>query len=159
MSLSFTFGRSRSKPSLTLLFFVYLPSNQIGSRSSSEIGTTSPVKRSRKLLSTLKPKVSVELFFEVKNLPLFLFFFFDTPRPFPDRFCPFFLLSEPESAANSAISRMKRKLARTDVDQEEMEVEYCDKGGLLTSDLVEQANEVIDLLNDNRELVWNWRGK
>jgi len=54
---------------------------------------------------------------------------------------------------------MKRKLARTDVDQEEMEVEYCDKGGLLTSDLVEQANEVIDLLNDNRELVWNWRGK
>lgn len=54
---------------------------------------------------------------------------------------------------------MRRRLGQTDVDQRELEVEYCGKGGLTTSDICERADEVIDLLNDNRELVWNWRGK
>lgn len=54
---------------------------------------------------------------------------------------------------------MRSKLAKTDVDQAELEVDYCAKGGLLTTDICQRADEVIDLLNDNRELVWNWRGK
>lgn len=69
------------------------------------------------------------------------------------------LLPEPEVAANAAISIMRKKLSKTDVDQREMEVGYCEKGGILTHLLVEQADEVVDLLNDNRELCWNWRGK
>ena len=54
---------------------------------------------------------------------------------------------------------MRRRLARTDVDQAQLEVKHCVQGGIITSDIFRRVDEVIDLLNGNQKLLWNIRQK
>ncbi|KAH9068111.1 SNF2 family N-terminal domain-containing protein [Lactarius deliciosus] len=72
------------------------------------------------------------------------------------------LLKFPEESAMRAMAQLgtnigKRKLVEKDIL---IEVPYCPRGGILSTHLLEEADELIDrVLNEHSRVLWEWRSR
>jgi E3 ubiquitin-protein ligase SHPRH len=46
----------------------------------------------------------------------------------------------------------------TGVCKKNLIVPHCSRGGIRTADIVKEANDILDLLNEQAVLIWSWRG-
>ncbi|KAH8114834.1 SNF2 family N-terminal domain-containing protein [Phellopilus nigrolimitatus] len=67
------------------------------------------------------------------------------------------LLKSAEHAANQSVAQLKLTASKKLVTEESMKIEYCGKGGKKSEELLVEANEIIDILNDQSELLLQWR--
>ncbi|OCH83870.1 hypothetical protein OBBRIDRAFT_786844 [Obba rivulosa] len=70
------------------------------------------------------------------------------------------LLKGTEEAAEHAMMQLSRNKALKSLKEADLyiKIPYCDKGGIRSSHLMEEANEMIDgLLNQQSALLWKWR--
>ncbi|EJT97111.1 hypothetical protein DACRYDRAFT_119591 [Dacryopinax primogenitus] len=68
------------------------------------------------------------------------------------------VLKNTEDLALRAMYKLTHEVAEKGVNERELEVELCGKPGLRAGLLFDEANDIIELLNDQRELLWKWRG-
>ncbi|WRT65006.1 uncharacterized protein IL334_001947 [Kwoniella shivajii] len=72
------------------------------------------------------------------------------------------ILRRPLQTANMSVQYLQRQLEHTaaihDVTELQTE-ETSTRGGMLSNDIITQANELLEILNDNAYLVFDWRAK
>ncbi|KZO97524.1 hypothetical protein CALVIDRAFT_562880 [Calocera viscosa TUFC12733] len=68
------------------------------------------------------------------------------------------VLKNTEDIAQRAMAKLTLEVAEKGVGERELEVGPTGKPGLRGALLFDEANDVIDLLNDQRDLLWKWRG-
>ncbi|KII84144.1 hypothetical protein PLICRDRAFT_179819 [Plicaturopsis crispa FD-325 SS-3] len=72
------------------------------------------------------------------------------------------LLKTTAQSASRAMTDLSQDAAAKGLTEDALLIEtpYCDQGGIRSSDLMDEANEIIeDLLNEQSKLLWKWRSK
>ncbi|EJD53059.1 hypothetical protein AURDEDRAFT_180640 [Auricularia subglabra TFB-10046 SS5] len=69
------------------------------------------------------------------------------------------LLRATESIAEEAMSRLERDAQKLKTPPQDLQIEECPQGGIRSADLMEEGNEILDILQDQGELLLNWRQK
>ncbi|OXB37227.1 E3 ubiquitin-protein ligase SHPRH [Cryptococcus neoformans] len=72
------------------------------------------------------------------------------------------ILARPLKTANMSVDLLKGSLTRGPAVAQVNELQTTDfkrKGGILTHDVISQANALLKIMNDNALLVFNWRNK
>ncbi|KAK8846763.1 hypothetical protein IAR55_005851 [Kwoniella newhampshirensis] len=72
------------------------------------------------------------------------------------------ILRIPLQSANMSVELLENSMARTSAVHEVLELQTKDirfRGGVLSNDVAEQANNLLKILNDNAVLVFEWRAK
>ncbi|EJD05157.1 uncharacterized protein FOMMEDRAFT_81201 [Fomitiporia mediterranea MF3/22] len=67
------------------------------------------------------------------------------------------LLNTTEQVANRSIAQVKLTAERKTITKEDMAVEHCGKGGINSEELLRKADKIIDILNQQAELLIDWR--
>ncbi|WVQ84030.1 hypothetical protein IAT38_006175 [Cryptococcus sp. DSM 104549] len=70
------------------------------------------------------------------------------------------ILARPLQNANNSVEQLHRSLERFSAVEDISELRTTDinrRGGILSNDIIEQANDLLEILNDNALLVFNWR--
>ncbi|KAL5520312.1 hypothetical protein ACEPAG_9526 [Sanghuangporus baumii] len=69
------------------------------------------------------------------------------------------LLKTTEQAANRSISQIRLVAEKTTIAEEDMKIHHCGKGGEKSEDLLREADGIIDILNEQMELLVQWRAR
>ncbi|WWC59243.1 uncharacterized protein I303_101793 [Kwoniella dejecticola CBS 10117] len=72
------------------------------------------------------------------------------------------ILKGPLHTANTSVEFLKKRLSHTSALQsvEELQTDETDnRGGMLTNGIITQANDLLEIMNDNAFLVFEWRAK
>ncbi|THH04137.1 hypothetical protein EW145_g5749 [Phellinidium pouzarii] len=69
------------------------------------------------------------------------------------------LLKSTEQAADLSIAQLKLSSTKKTVAVEEMKIAHCENGGKKSEDLFREANGVIDILNKQSALLFQWRAR
>ncbi|KZT58177.1 hypothetical protein CALCODRAFT_495268 [Calocera cornea HHB12733] len=68
------------------------------------------------------------------------------------------VLKNTEDIARRAMAKLTQEVVEKGVGERELEVGPCGEPALRGALLYDEANDIIDLLNDQRDLLWKWRG-
>jgi len=63
-----------------------------------------------------------------------------------------------EMAANKAMDKLTQEVIDNGVQQEELEIDYTDQPGIKSQILFDEADDIIAILDEQRVLLWEWRG-
>ncbi|KAF8512949.1 SNF2 family N-terminal domain-containing protein [Hysterangium stoloniferum] len=63
--------------------------------------------------------------------------------------------SDAATASMRQLSQTSRDI--TGLHKKNLEVPHCSNGGIHSAGIIEEANDILDLLNDQAELIWSWR--
>ncbi|KAI5120240.1 hypothetical protein M0805_007544 [Coniferiporia weirii] len=69
------------------------------------------------------------------------------------------LLKYTERAANLSITHLRHSSAKQTITGGVMKIAHCDKGGEESEDLLREADRIIDILNNQTELLFQWRAR
>ncbi|KAG8904371.1 hypothetical protein FRC01_008755, partial [Tulasnella sp. 417] len=69
------------------------------------------------------------------------------------------LLKTTEDSANRAIARLTQEVIRAGVSSKQLALSHSVKPGIKSENLFFEANLIIDVLDEQRKLIFEWRGK
>ncbi|KAG8974351.1 hypothetical protein FRC05_007512 [Tulasnella sp. 425] len=69
------------------------------------------------------------------------------------------LLKTTEESANRAIARLTQEVIRAGVSSKQLVLSHAAKPGIKTENLFFEANQIMDVLDLQRKLIFEWRGK
>jgi len=67
------------------------------------------------------------------------------------------ILNATSSATTSSMTTLSEKFEKMDLSKEDFQLAHCGKGGIQTNEILEVSNDILGLLTEQGELLWNWR--